>query len=147
MRMMSPVVLGPEELTANGSMRISGITFPLPSGSIGGNVLLAGTTGATGAPPRSISVMRKVRDLVKRLSGTSNWNGFSKLKRPLSFRNMAKASSGGIGTPSTATAGQSSRIPDDEIGKWLFFTSAADRMVVASKPSGTCTVQSSQIEL
>ena len=147
MRMMSPVVLGPEELTANGSVRINGITFPLPSGSIGGNALMAGTTGATGAPPRSISVMRNVRDLVKRFSGTSNWNGFSTLKRPLSFSSMPKASSGGIGTPSTATAGQSSRIPDDEIGKPLLFTSAADLMAVTSKPSGTWTVQSSQIEL
>src|SRR5207237_2017614 len=131
MRMMSPVVLGPEELTANGSVRINGITFPLPSGSIGGNALMAGTTGATGAPPRSISVMRNVRDLVKRFSGTSNWNGFSTLKRPLSFSSMPKASSGGIGTPSTATAGQSSRIPDDEIGKQLLFTSEVDLRAVA----------------
>src|SRR5206468_3992373 len=61
MRTMSPVVLGPEELTANGSVRISGITFPLPSGSMGGKLLLAGMTCATGAPPKSISVMRNVR--------------------------------------------------------------------------------------
>ena len=147
MRTMSPVVLGPDEFTANGSVRMSGITFPLPSGSTGGNALLAGTTGATGAGPRSTSVMRNVRGLVKVFSGISNWNGLLRLKRPPSFRSRAKASSGGIGTPSTATAGQSSRIPDDEIGKWLFLTSAADRMVVTSKPSGTCTVQSSQIEL
>src|SRR2546425_9855084 len=143
MRMMSPVVLGPEEFTAKGSVRISGITFPLPSGAMGGNVPVSGGTGATGP----FSVMTKVRGFVNAVSGTSNWNGWLGSKRPWSFSSMAKASSGGIGTPSTATAGQSRRIPDDEIGKPLLFTSAADRMVVTSKPSGTWTVQTSQIEL
>src|SRR2546422_4474094 len=143
MRMMSPVLLGPEEFTAKGSVRISGITFPLPSGSMGGNSPVSGGTGATGP----FSVMTKVRDFVNAVSGTSNWNGLSGLKRPLSFSSMAKASSGGIGTPSTATAGQSRRIPDEEIGKPLLLTPAADRIVVTSKPSGTCTVQSSPIEL
>src|SRR5437867_96624 len=136
MRMMSPVVFGPEELTAKGSVRISGITFPLPSGSMGGKALLAGTTGAAAAPPGVTSVMRNVRDLVKVFSRTSNWNGLLGLKRPSSLSSMAKASSDGIGTPSTATAGQSRRIPDDEIGKPLLFTSAAERRVVTSKPSG-----------
>src|SRR5207237_9529090 len=98
---MSPVVVGRDEFTADGSVRRSGITFPLPSGSTGGNALLAGTTGPTGAGPRSTSVMRKVRGLVKVLSGTSNWNGFSRLKRPLSFSSMAKAYSGAVGTPYT----------------------------------------------
>src|SRR2546430_16813035 len=100
MRMMSPVLLGPEEFTAKGSVRISGITFPLPSGSMGGNVPVSGGTGATGP----FSVMTKVRGFVNGVSGTSNWNGFFGVERAVVVIRQGQAASGGVSTPASAQA-------------------------------------------
>src|SRR5437016_5931510 len=123
--MTSPLLLGPEEwVGCNGSVRITGITLPLPSGSTGGNSAASPVSvGGGGAPcgaaapaPGLISVMKKLRILVNVLVGMSNGNLFLS-NRPLSSVSKANASSIGTATPSTLITGQLRRIPDAAMGK------------------------------
>src|SRR5712691_4959735 len=153
--MTSPLLLGPEEWVGfNGSVRITGITLPLPSGSIGGKFaaspdrMTGGSTGCgTSAPaPGFTSVMKKFRILVNVLTGTSNGNLFLS-NRPLPSVSNANASSIGTCTPFTLITGQLRRIPDAAMGKPEALITSFDFIPLTSVPTGTFTVHTSQIDV
>src|SRR5262245_60650350 len=171
--MIRPLVAGPElrlaGLVSRGSSRMRGITLPFPwtSGVTGGNWLVEWSSARSAAAaaascaavmlpaPGLISVIWNVRDLVNCAGTMSNGNLLGlKMRSGAALDSSVLASSIGTCTPSTATTGQLSRIPEDFTDQplpglliTLAWIAAFERTWLTSVPAGTTTVQTSHIEV
>src|ERR1700730_6657684 len=116
MRMIGPELFGAELRNCRGFTSMSGITFPLPFGSIRGNEFVLGAE----TPERGVdAVITKVRCFVYVVGATSKGN-FCGLKLPFASVNNINGFSMGTVTPLTATTGALIRMPAYVTGRWAF---------------------------